>query len=124
MKALCVVVALCVAAVPAAAGVRQDAAGPVFEPGNGVSAPVLVKQVKPAYTADALKAGIQGGVLLECVVQPDGKVGAVQVKKSLDPGLDKEAIKAVKRWRFEPGRKDGKAVPVRVTLEMTFSLRK
>jgi protein TonB len=58
------------------------------------------------------------------VVQPDGKVGAVQVKKSLDPGLDKEAIKAVKRWRFELGRKDGKPAPVRVTLEMTFSLRK
>jgi protein TonB len=56
-------------------------------------------------------------------VQPDGTVGDVRVTKALNPGLDQEAIKAVKQWRFKPGHKDGKAVPVRVTLEMTFTLR-
>ena len=53
----------------------------------------------------------------------DGSIGDVKVTRSLDAGLDQEAIKAVKQWRFEPGIKDGKPVPVRVALEMTFSLR-
>jgi len=45
------------------------------------------------------------------------------VTTSLDAGLDQEAIKAVKQWRFEPGTKDGKPVPVLMTIEMTFTLR-
>jgi len=95
----------------------------VYKPGNGVTAPVVVKQVKPQYTADAMRAKVEGVVTLECVVQPDGLVGEVRVTKALDPGLDQEAITTVRRWRFEPGKKDGKAVPVRITLDMTFSLR-
>ena len=60
---------------------------------------------------------------LECIVETTGSVGDVNVTKSLDEGLDQEAIKAVRQWRFEPGTKDGKPVPVLVTLEMTFTLR-
>jgi TonB family protein len=96
---------------------------PVYTPGQGVTAPVLVREVKPRYTPDAKDAKIQGVVTLQCVVQPDGTVGDVEVTKSLDAGLDDEAIAAVKQWRFEPGKKDGKPIPVRITLEMTFSLR-
>lgn len=49
---------------------------------------------------------------MECVVGPDGTVGDVQVVKSLDKehGLDDEAVKAAKQWRFNPGRRDGKPV--------------
>jgi TonB family protein len=57
------------------------------------------------------------------VVNTDGTIGDVEVTTSLDAGLDQEAIKAVKQWRFEPGTKDGKPVPVLITLEMTFTLR-
>jgi TonB family protein len=88
-----------------------------------VSAPVVVKEARPQYTPDAKDARIQGAVTLECVVQADGTIGAVKVIRSLDTGLDQEAVKAVKQWRFEPGTKDGKPVPVLVTLEMTFTLR-
>ena len=88
-----------------------------------MSAPVVVKEVKPQYTRDAKDARIQGIVTLECVVETDGTVGDVKVTKSLEAGLDQEAIKAVKQWRFEPGNKDGKPVPVLITLEMTFTLR-
>jgi TonB family protein len=64
-------------------------------------------------------------VVLECVVNTDGSVGDVKVLKSLDVehGLDDEAVKAAKLWRFKPGLKKGKAVPVAVTLELTFTLR-
>jgi TonB family protein len=115
--------ALCLVAGSAAAQAPQGAAGPVYKPGDGVSAPVLVKQVKPQYTADAMRAKVQGVVTLECVVQPDGAIGETRVTKALHPGLDQEAIKAVKQWRFKPGRRDGKPVPVRITLEVTFTLR-
>jgi protein TonB len=116
-------VAACIAAGPVAAQAQQAAEGPVYKPGDGVSAPVLVREVKPQYTAEARRAGIQGVVTLECVVETDGRVGEVTVTKPLDEGLDQEAVKAARQWRFEPGRKDGKAVRVRIELEMTFTLR-
>jgi len=116
-------VVACVVSSPIGAMAQQTAQARVYKTGDGVSAPVLVKEVKPQYTPEAMRARVQGIVALECVVQPDGTIGDVNVTKSLDAGLDEEAIKAVKRWRFEPGKKDGKPVPVVVTLEMTFTLR-
>ena len=124
MNALSLVaLAMCLFTGPAPAHAPQDAKGPVYKPGNGVSAPVVVKEVKPQYTAKAKRAGIQGIVVLECVVETDGSVGEVNVTKSLDEELDQQAVNAARQWRFEPGKKDGKAVRVRITLEMTFSLR-
>jgi TonB family protein len=124
MKAIIMIAAVsCLVSGLVAASAPQVAESRVYKPGDGVSAPVAVKEVKPQYTADAMKAKVEGVVTLECVVQPDGTVGDVRVTKALNPGLDQEAIKAVKQWRFKPGHKDGKAVPVRVTLEMAFTLR-
>ena len=124
MKAIIVLaVVSCVVSSPIAAMAQQTAQPRVYKPGDGVSAPVVVKEVKPQYTAEAMRARVQGVVTLECVVQPDGAVGEARVTKALNPGLDEEAIKAVRQWRFKPGRKEGKAVPVRVTLEVTFTLR-
>ncbi len=98
----------------------------VSRPGGGVTAPRLILETRPNYTSDAMKAKIQGAVVLEAVVQTDGRVGEVRVMRSLDKahGLDDEAVKAVKRWRFEPGKNEGVAVPVLVEIEITFSLRK
>lgn len=97
----------------------------VLKPGNGVTSPRLIKEVKPQYTADAKSAGIHGIVRMEVVVEPDGRVGKVRVTSSLDTiyGLDDEAVKTVKQWRFVAGMKDGVAVPVLVEIEMTFTLR-
>jgi periplasmic protein TonB len=99
--------------------------GGVYRPGNGISNPRVLREVKPQYTSDAMRAKVQGTVLLECVVRPDGSVGDVQVLRSLDPtfGLDQEAIKAARQWRFSPGMKLGEAVPVLVTIELQFTLR-
>ena len=72
-----------------------------------------------------MRAKVQGTVLLQCVVKPDGSVGDVQVVRSLDSafGLDQEAIKAARQWRFAPGMRLGEPVPVLVTIEVTFTLR-
>lgn len=102
-----------------------DSPGVAHSGDKGLTPPRAVKEAKPQYTAEAMRAKIQGSVGLECIVKADGTVGDVRVVKSLDPkyGLDDEAVKVAKRWRFKPGRKNGKAVPVVITLEFAFNLR-
>jgi TonB family protein len=99
--------------------------GGAYRPGNGVETPRLLKEVKPQYTAQAMRAKIQGEVLLECIVQPDGSVGNIRIVRSLDSafGLDQEAIKAARQWRFAPGTRQGQPVPVLVTIAIAFTLR-
>jgi TonB family protein len=97
----------------------------VHSPGqDGVTPARLLWDVKPAYTAGALRAKIEGIVLMHCVVKTDGTVGAARVFKSLDSvhGLDTSALQALKQWRFAPGTKEGVAVPVLVFVEMSFSI--
>ncbi len=99
--------------------------GGVYQIGNGVMTPVLVQQVRPQYTSDAMRAKIQGLVTLSCVVESDGTVTRCAVARSLDRtfGLDQEAIKAAQRWRFRPGTRMGEPVAVQVNIEMSFTLR-
>ncbi|HXW08735.1 MAG TPA: energy transducer TonB [Vicinamibacterales bacterium] len=98
----------------------------VLEPGPDVKSPRVVREQHPGYTAAAMRARIQGAVRMEAVIEKDGSVGEVRVTQSLDRehGLDDGAVKALRNWRFEPGTKDGAAVPVLVVVEMTFTLRK
>lgn len=99
---------------------------PLRQGAPGLTLPRLLKEARPAYTREAMDAKIQGTVALECIVKTDGQVGTCTVTRSLDAthGLDQEAISAAQKWRFEPGKKDGKPVPVLVTIELTFTLRK
>lgn len=106
-------------------GTGGGVGGGAFRPGNGVEIPQLLRQVKPSYTSEAMRAKVQGVVLLECVVGTDGTVGNCSVERSLDSafGLDQEAIRAARQWRFRPGTRMGEPVPVLVTIELTFTLR-
>jgi TonB family protein len=92
----------------------------------GVTLPKVISEVKPRYTPEAMQAKIEGTVIMTAVVRTDGTPGDIEITKSLDTeyGVDKQAVAALSQWRFEPGRKDGKPVPVRVTIEMRFTLRK
>jgi protein TonB len=114
------VLATCLFAAGAAAAQEQ-----IFTPGDAVSLPMVVREVKPAYTEAAREAGIQGLVVLSTVVKADGTVGDVKVIESLDPdhGLDNQAVEAMKQWTFKPGTRDGKPVAVRVAVEMRFMLK-
>ena len=107
------------------AGRGGGTGGGAFRPGAGITLPRVLREVKPQYTADAMRAKVQGTVLLECIVMPDGSVGQVKVVRSLDPiyGLDQEAIKAARNWRFSPGMRQGQPVPVIITIELSFTLR-
>ena len=108
---------------PSVAGTMVDGA---YFPGKRVLLPKLVREVKPHYTADAMTARTEGAVLIECVVDTDGTVSRAKVIRSLDDrhGLDDEALIAARRWRFQPGTRDGVGVPVIIRIELTFSLKK
>ena len=93
--------------------------------GNGVSAPAIRYQTRPQYTPEAMRAKIQGVVLLSAVVGRDGTLRDIRVARSLDGafGLDQQAIACVRQWRFRPGTRQGKPVAVHVTIEVAFNLR-
>jgi protein TonB len=101
--------------------------GGAYQIGNGVTTPVLIREVKPNYTGDAMRAKLQGVVEMEAIVLPDGTVDPnhIKITRSLDAtfGLDQQAIIAVKQWRFRPGTFKGQPVPVIVNVELTFTLR-
>jgi TonB family protein len=99
--------------------------GGVYNIGNGVTSPIVIYEAKPKYTADAMRAKVQGVVVLSAVVMPDGTVTDVRITRSLDQsfGLDEEAKKTAAQWRFRPGTLKGEPVPVRIQIELTFNLR-
>jgi TonB family protein len=89
----------------------------------GVAPPRVLREVKPQYTAEAMRARIEGSVLLEAVVGIDGRVGAIHIVRSLDAlnGLDEQAVRALQQWTFTPGTKDGVAVPVLISVQLSFA---
>ena len=97
--------------------------GPVYTVGAGVSSPIPINRPEPRYTDDSRQRRVSGQVLLEVVVDQAGLPIDITIKKSLDAGLDQEALIAVRKWRFKPGMKDGMPVLTRVTIELTFNLR-
>ncbi len=96
--------------------------GGVFRVGGGVSAPRLTYKVEPEYSEEARKAKYQGTVVLAVEVWPDGKAHNVRVLRSLGLGLDEKAIQAVEKWKFVPGKKEGRSVKVAATIEVNFRL--
>ena len=106
-------------------GTERGIGDGAYRVGNDVSLPRLLHDVKPTYTSAAMRAMVQGSVLLECVVNTKGEVTAIKVLRSLDAnfGLDQEAIKAARQWRFTPGTRLGEPVPVVVSIELGFTLR-
>ena len=76
------------------------------------------------YPTIAEENGIQGRVVCTFVVERDGSVTDVQVARSIDPSLDKEAIRVLKKMpRWNPGKQNGSAVRVKYTVPVTFKLQ-
>lgn len=79
-------------------------------------------QVAPVYPAAAKASGITGEVLVEFVVDEQGRVIRARVLKSSNSLFDLPTLKAVERWRFEPGKKTGQPVRFRMVAPVVFSL--
>jgi TonB family protein len=106
-------------------GSRGGTGGNVFTPGSrtGIGFPVCITCPRPDYSEEARKAKVQGSVLLSVIVLPDGKVGGIELLKSLGMGLDQQAINSVKTWKFRPGTDArGNSVATRIPIEVLFQL--
>jgi len=99
--------------------------GEGFRAGAGVQNPTVLREVRPSYTGEAMRAKIQGNVRLEAVVDENGYVSDVRVTRSLDRqyGLDQQAMKAARLWIFRPARdRNNRPVPVVIEFELAFVL--
>jgi protein TonB len=89
---------------------------------TGATPPIPIFRVEPEFTDAARKAKYQGTVEITIIVDADGNVRDARVAKAAGLGLDERALEAVKQWKFKPGMKDGKAVPVYAQVDVTFRL--
>ncbi len=114
---LCVLCASVVEVGPAIAQDRVVVAGQ-----DGIPAPKRIRTVNPVYPQEALAQGVRGIVILEILIDPQGKVASAEVIRSL-PLLDEAALAAVRKWEYEVTKVDGKPVSVKLTVPITFALR-
>jgi TonB family protein len=90
----------------------------------GIVKPRALTTAQPLYPREPHDLEIQGSVGLELVVDSSGSVGDIRVTKSLHPDLDEAAVGTARKWRFSPGTKSGQPVPVRLTMDVSFRLRR
>jgi 2,3-bisphosphoglycerate-dependent phosphoglycerate mutase len=106
--------------VIAATSAFGQEATPPYRIGGDVKAPVVISRVEPVYPAEARAHGVSGLVILEAVIDRDGKARDVKILKPLPFGVDQAAVDAVKQWKFSPGTRNGEPVDVLINLTVTF----
>lgn len=105
---------------PGPSGAR---AGAVGIGDSGLIAPIPLEKPLPEYTPTATRSGVQGEVYIEAVVTVDGTVVEPKLIRGLpDEELNQRAMEAIQRWRFKPGIKDGRPVPVIALFTVTFRI--
>src|SRR5262249_13461142 len=90
--------------------------------GSGVSWPRAIYHPEPEFSEEARREHYQGLVSLLIVVGVDGRAHDIRPLRALGMGLDEKAIEAVRTWRFEPGMKDGRPVPVEMEVDVDFRI--
>ncbi len=90
--------------------------------GSDIKEPIKTKNVAPVYPPEAQRAGVQGAVIIEAVIDTDGTVKQARVLRSV-PGLDESAVNAVRQWEYTPTLLNGAPVPVIMTVTVAFTLK-
>ena len=90
--------------------------------GGGVSAPVPVVWPEAEFSDEARRAKYQGVCLVSLIVDAHGDPVSPRVVRPLGMGLDEKALEAVRKYKFKPAMKEGKPVPVQITIEVNFRL--
>ena len=91
--------------------------------GGAVIKPVLIDRVEPQYTETARRVRLEGTVIVQAVIDEEGRVVDVKILKPLPMGLDKAAVDAVSRWRFKPATFHGRPVKVYYSLTVNFRVQ-
>ena len=107
-------------------GNSGDDSAPVHFSVGGMTRPEIIHQVQPRYPEVAQRAGIQGAVIVEAIIDEQGYVTNVRVLKGLSMGLKQAAVEAIQQWRFKPATQEstGKAVKVYYTLTVNFTIQR
>jgi TonB family protein len=90
--------------------------------GGNIKEPKKIKHVAPVYPPEAQESRLQGIVILEALIDPDGKVATARVIRGVN-GLDDAAVDAVLQWEFTPTLLNGQPVPVIMTVTVNFTLQ-
>ena len=90
--------------------------------GGNIKPPMKTRDVKPVYPPIAQESRVQGVVILEAILDSDGKVAATRVLRSI-PLLDEAAVSAVRQWEFTPLLNDGVPTPVVMAITVNFTLQ-
>jgi protein TonB len=101
------------------AAARAKAKAAAVRVGGKIKAPTKIKDVQPVYPAAAQSARVQGAVIIEATIGPDGKVIDAKVVRSV-PMLDQAALEAVQQWEYTPTLLNGVPVPVVITVTINF----
>jgi len=96
--------------------------GKIYNVGGDVTEPIPIYKPEPAYTKEARAAKLQGTDAFWIVVDTSGNVADAELLRSVDKGLDENAIETLRTWKFKPAMKKGKPVPVKVVVEVSFRL--
>ena len=113
--------ALVLSALPAIAHALSPApTSRPMQPTAGRRAAKLLKRVRPKYSPAAIKANIEGIVIVLVRIAPDGLVNQAKLVKGLGYGLDAAALDAVKKWVFKPAMVDGAPVSSAKRLRVQF----
>jgi TonB family protein len=114
---------LSIRSFPLQAAQQEKLAERIYRVGEeGVTPPKVLSKIEPAYTPEARDAKIEGTVGLSVEIDADGLAKNIQITRSLDGGLDQNAVAAIGQWRFKPGEKNGKPVRVGAKIEVNFRL--
>jgi TonB family protein len=89
----------------------------------GITPPRLLSKREPKYDEPSRRARVEGTTILWAIIGVDGVATHIKVLRRLTPGLDAEAVKALKAWKFEAGKVNGVAHSTPVTVEMNFRLK-
>ncbi len=90
--------------------------------GGNIKPPTKTRDVRPQYPPIAQSARVQGIVIIEATIGPNGKVQEAKVLRSI-PLLDQAALDAVRQWEFTPTLLNGVPVPVIMTVTVQFTLQ-
>jgi periplasmic protein TonB len=103
-------------------GSDSGCCGGPYSVGNGVSMPRPIYAPEPEFSEEARIKKFQGEVTLLVTIGADGRARNLTVVRSLGMGLDQKAMDAVRTWRFDPARKDGRPVAVQMNIIVNFHL--
>jgi TonB family protein len=102
----------------------EEGRPPYSKPPGTLTGLELIRKVDPKYPQTLIKENVDGEVILYAIIRKNGTVDSIQVVRSVDPQLDRNAMEALSRWEFHPALRDGQPVDLEAVVRIPFHFRK